>query len=190
MNQMNMHAGMNPGPPMGAAPNMQMPVCGQIMQQPPHQMAPAAMPQQTQQDKMDNITKVKTLMGSLRESLPMTLKSAAQILHQNHNIDSNTQKAAETPAARFDKNLEEFFSLCDQMELHLRTAITCIQQAQLAAHYLPLTVIPSRMDSGPTSQDTTLSYPQYLNTIRLQISYAKDIHDTLVAAAQNISPTE
>ncbi|CAG4959750.1 unnamed protein product [Colias eurytheme] len=192
MNQMNMHVPMNPGGAMGPAPNvpMQMPVSGQIMQQPsPQQMQPA-MPQQTQQDKMDNITKVKTLMGSLRESLPMTLKSAAQILHQNHSVDCNTQKGLENPASRFDKNLEEFFSLCDQMELHLRTAITCIQQAQSAAHYLPLTVIPSRMDSGPTTQETTLSYPQYLNTVRLQISYAKDIHDTLVAAAQNISPTE
>ncbi|CAH4027560.1 mediator of RNA polymerase II transcription subunit 29 [Pieris brassicae] len=189
MNQMSMHSGMNPGPPMGAAPPMQMPVCGQIMQQPPHQMAPAPMPQQTQQDKMDNITKVKTLMSSLRECLPVTLKSAAQILHHNHNVDSNTQKSIEPPGARFDKNLEEFFSLCDQMELHLRTATSCIQQAQSAAHYLPLTVIPSRMDSGPV-QETTLSYPQYLNTVRLQIAYAKDIHDTLVAAAQNISPTE
>lgn len=30
-----------------------------------------------------------------------------------------------------------------------RTAIACIQQAQSAAHYLPLNVTPSRMDSGP-----------------------------------------
>ncbi|XP_075984909.1 mediator complex subunit intersex [Anticarsia gemmatalis] len=189
-NQMNMHVPMNA---VGATPNvgMQMPVPGTIMQQQsPQQMQPQPMPQQTQQDKMDNISKVKTLMGSLRESIPMTLKSAAQILHQNHNVDSNSQKGIDNPVPRFDKNLEEFFSICDQMELHLRTAITCIQQAQSAAHYLPLSVMPSRLDSGPTTQETTLSYPQYLNTVRLQISYAKDIHDTLVAAAQNLSPAE
>ncbi|XP_059051941.1 mediator of RNA polymerase II transcription subunit 29 [Achroia grisella] len=188
-NQMNMHVPMNP---VGAAPNvgMQMQVPGPIMQQPSPQQMPPAIPQQTSQDKMDNISKVKTLMGSLRDSIPMTLKSAAQVLHQNHNMDSNSQKGIDNPVPRFDKNLEDFFSLCDQMELHLRTAITCIQQAQSAAHYLPLTVIPSRLDSGPTTQETTLSYPQYLNTVRLQIAYAKDIHDTLVAAAQNISPTE
>ncbi|XP_013186069.1 mediator of RNA polymerase II transcription subunit 29 [Amyelois transitella] len=188
-NQMNMHVPMNP---VGAAPNvgMQMQVPGQIMQQQSPQQMPPAIPQQTPQDKMDNISKVKTLMGSLRESIPMTLKSAAQILHQNHNIDSNSQKSIENPVPRFDKNLEDFFSLCDQMELHLRTAITCIQQAQSAAHYLPLNVIPSRLDTGPVTQETPLSYPQYLNTVGLQIAYAKDIHDTLVAAAQNISPTE
>lgn len=68
---MNMHVPMNP---VGAQPNvgMQMPVSGPIMQQPsPQQMQPA-MPQQQQQDKMDNISKVKTLMGSLRESLPVS----------------------------------------------------------------------------------------------------------------------
>ncbi|XP_014364217.2 mediator of RNA polymerase II transcription subunit 29 [Papilio machaon] len=186
MNQMNMHVPMNT---VGGQPNvgMQMPVAGPIMQQPsPQQMQPA-MSQQTQQDKMDNISKVKTLMGSLRESLTMSLKTGAQILHQNHCIDSNPQKSLDNPVPRFDKNLEEFFSICDQMELHLRTAMTCIQQAQSAAHYLPLTVNTSRLDSGPPTQDTQLTYPQYLNTVRLQISYAKDIHDTLVAAAQNIS---
>ncbi|XP_063548710.1 mediator of RNA polymerase II transcription subunit 29 [Cydia strobilella] len=189
MNQMNLHVPLNP---VGAAPNvgvgvgMPMPVGGAIMQQPSpqhaQQMQPA-MAQPPQQDKMDNISKVKTLMSSLRESIPMTLKSAAQILHQNHNIDSNSQKGIDAPVPRFDKNLEEFFSLCDQMELHLRTAITCIEQQQSAAHYLPSPVHPVRLDSGP-SAESTLSYPQYLNTVRLQISYAKDIHDTLVAAAQ------
>ncbi|XP_072933351.1 mediator of RNA polymerase II transcription subunit 29 [Epargyreus clarus] len=190
MNQMNMHVPMNSVVPAQNV-GMQMPVSGPIMQQPsPQQMQPAAPQQPPQQDKVDNITKVKTLMGSLRECLPMTLKSAAQILHQNQNIDANNPKGIDNPVPRFDKNLEEFFSLCDQMELHLRTAVTCIQQAQSASHYLPLTVISSRLDSGPTTQDTALSYPQYMNTVRLQISYAKDIHDTLVAAAQNISPTE
>ncbi|XP_026332284.1 mediator of RNA polymerase II transcription subunit 29 isoform X2 [Hyposmocoma kahamanoa] len=192
MNQMNMHPVPTNPNVVGANANvgMHMPQ-GPIMQQPsPQQMQPGpTMPQQPQQDKMDNISKVKTLMGSLRESIPMTLKSAAQVLHQNHNSDSNSQKSLDNAVPRFDKHFEEFFSLCDQMELHLRTAITCIQQAQSAAHYLPLTVIPSRLDSTNT-QETTLSYPQYLNTVRLQISYAKDIHDTLIAAAQNISPTE
>ncbi|KAJ2954762.1 hypothetical protein O0L34_g3065 [Tuta absoluta] len=171
---------------------------GSMMQQPsPQQMqqggagpgtAPS-MPQQPPPEKMDNISKVKTLMGSFRECVPNTLKSAAQVLHHNYSTDSYSQKGNVDVVPRFDKNLEEFFSLCDQMELHLRTAVTCIQQAQSAAHYLPLTVIPSRLD--PTSaQETTLSYPSFLSTVRLQISYAKDIHDTLVAAAQNLAPAE
>lgn len=75
-NQMNMHVPMNT---VGATPNvgMQMPVPGTIMQQQsPQQMQvqqPQPMPQPTQQDKMDNISKVKTLMGSLRESIPVSI---------------------------------------------------------------------------------------------------------------------
>lgn len=68
---MNMHVPMNP---VGSAPNvgMQMQVPGPIiMQQQSPQQMPPAMPQQTPQDKMDNISKVKTLMGSLRESIPV-----------------------------------------------------------------------------------------------------------------------
>lgn len=70
---MNMHVPMNP---VGGAPNvgMQMQVPGPIMQQPsPQQMQPT-MPQQPQQDKMDNISKVKTLIGSLRESISVSIQ--------------------------------------------------------------------------------------------------------------------
>lgn len=72
---MNMHpVPANPNV-VGANANvgMHMPQ-GPIMQQPsPQQMQPGpAMPQQPQQDKMDNISKVKTLMGSLRESIPVS----------------------------------------------------------------------------------------------------------------------
>ncbi|GBP60683.1 Mediator of RNA polymerase II transcription subunit 29 [Eumeta japonica] len=102
MNQMNMHVPLNPVG-VGSNVSMQMPVPGAMMQQPSPQQIQPAMQQQPQQDKLDNISKVKSLMGSLRESIP-------------------------------------------------RTAITCIQQAQSAAHYLPLTVIPSRLDSAPTTQ--------------------------------------
>ncbi|KAK2511257.1 hypothetical protein Q9966_016677 [Columba livia] len=43
------------------------------------------------------------------------MKVAAQNLVQNSNID-NGQKIAEGPLQRFDKSLEEFYALCDQLE--------------------------------------------------------------------------
>lgn len=169
---------------------MQMAVPGTMMQQPsPQQM----QPQPPQAEKSDNISKVKSLIGPLRETLTATLKSAAQVLHQNYHIDAGSQKPVDNAVPRFDKNLEEFYSMCDQIELHLKTSLTCIQQAQSATHYLPLQVQPTRMDpplATPTQDPSALSYPQYLSTVRAQVAYAKEIHDTLVAAAQNISPTE
>lgn len=75
MNQMNMHPVPTNPNVVGANANvgMHMPQ-GPIMQQPsPQQMQPGpTMPQQPQQDKMDNISKVKTLMSSLRESIPVS----------------------------------------------------------------------------------------------------------------------
>lgn len=69
---MGMHVPMNPG---GGAPNvgMQMGGSGPLMQQPSPQQMQQSMPQQPPQDKMDNISKVKTLMGSLRESIPVSI---------------------------------------------------------------------------------------------------------------------
>jgi mediator of RNA polymerase II transcription subunit 29 len=89
-------------------------------------------------------------------------------------VESNT---------RFDKHLEEFFSICDQIELHLVTAKKCIQQANSSQMYLPVPVVPVRNES---MQENALTYSQYLELVKTQISYAKDIHDTLLMAAQNI----
>jgi serum response factor/mediator of RNA polymerase II transcription subunit 29 len=35
-----------------------------------------------------------------------------------------------------------------------------------------------------------LTYPQYLATVRAQVSFAKEVHDMLESAAQNMSPGE
>jgi len=51
-------------------------------------------------------------------------------------------------------------------------------------------VAATRTETLPPTDNTHLSYPQYLATVRTQIGYAKEIHDTLICAAQNISPSE
>lgn len=38
--------------------------------------------------------------------------------------------------------------------------------------------------------DSSLTYPQFLATVGAQVAYTKEIHETLLAAAQNISPSE
>lgn len=65
-----------PSPQM-ANPNQQIPQ--------PNQQIP--QPQQIPQERIDNISKVKTLVGPLRESLGATLKSAALLLNTNNQTD-------------------------------------------------------------------------------------------------------
>lgn len=109
------------------------------------------------------------------------------------------------PIPRFDKNLEEFFSLCDQIELHLvcksgflnlleqfflqKTSVKCLGQAESSNRYLHIPVAPTRSENLGMNENM-LTYPQFLATASAQVSYAKEIHDTLVAAAQNISPSD
>lgn len=89
-NQMSMHVPMNP---VGASPNvgMQMQVSIPIMQQQSPQQIQPAMPQPAPQDKMDNISKVKTLMGSLRESIPVRHLSKKLILYAQLTLYNNYQ---------------------------------------------------------------------------------------------------
>lgn len=122
----------------------------------------------------------------------MTLKTAAHLLQYNNLIDNGPIKGIDNSnqaPPRFDKHLEEFYSICDQIELHLKTSILCLQQNSASQRYLPSTVMTTRIEPIPTNENA-LSYPQYLSTVRTQIAYAKDIHDTLICAAQNISPSE
>lgn len=74
-----------------------------------------------------------------------------------------------------------------------KNSLACLQQANWSAQHLPLTVLATRNDPQPPPDPAappSLTYPQFLVTARSQVAYAKEIHDTLVAAAQNISPTE
>uniref|UniRef100_U5ENQ5 Mediator of RNA polymerase II transcription subunit 29 n=1 Tax=Corethrella appendiculata TaxID=1370023 RepID=U5ENQ5_9DIPT len=143
-----------------------------------------------QMEKLDNITKVKSLIGPLRESLSATIKNASQALQLNHATDVGTIKGLDTITPRFDKHLEEFYSICDQIELHLKTAKLCMQQAANSHQYLPIGITATRLEPIPPESGNTLSFTQYLDLVKMQINYTKDIHDTLICAPQNISPSE
>uniref|UniRef100_A0A0A9WP58 Mediator of RNA polymerase II transcription subunit 29 n=1 Tax=Lygus hesperus TaxID=30085 RepID=A0A0A9WP58_LYGHE len=175
--------GMGPGgPPM--AP--QMPP--QNVVQPP-MVGPPQPPQQAQ-EKLDNISKVKSLIGPLTNSLSTTLKTAAHNLHQNALVDIGTSKNIDILPPRFDKSLEEFYSICDQIELHLKTSIECLNQGKSNQTYLNLTVMPTRSEPMPNQDMNALTYPQYLSTVRTQVNFAKELHDMLLAAAQNITSSD
>ncbi|CAH1171314.1 unnamed protein product [Phaedon cochleariae] len=161
----------------------------QQQQNPQQQVVQQQAQQQQPQQPFDNISKIKSLVGPLRESLSNTIKTAAQTLNQNSQVDGGSQKGIDIQIPRFDKNLEEFYSICDQIELHLKTSLKCLSQQESSNRYLPLAVAPTRSESLSLN-DNTLTYPQFLATANAQVSYTKEIHDTLVAAAQNISPSD
>lgn len=179
----------NMNPMLMPQPNQPPP---NAQQQPgPPQQPPQQQQQQQPPPALDNISKIKSLVGPLRESLLNTIKSAAQTLNQNSQVDAGSQKGVDMQLPRFDKNLEEFYSICDQIELHLKTSIKCLSQAESSNRYLNIPVAPTRSENMPGVNDNSLTYPQFLSTVGAQVSYTKElIHDTLVAAAQNICPSD
>ncbi|KAL6434600.1 hypothetical protein ACFW04_006156 [Cataglyphis niger] len=161
----------------------------QVQQQQQQQQVQQQQQQQTQ-DKLDNISKVKSLVGPLRESLGIALKTAAHTLHQNSLVDVGSMKGIDQPDHRFNKHMEEFYSICDQIELHLKTSVECLSQNNSSLRYLPMSVITNRSDTVSTQEGPALSYPQFLMTVRAQVAYARDIHDALMSHARAISSGE
>ncbi|KAM7346135.1 mediator complex subunit intersex [Cochliomyia hominivorax] len=196
----------NPMMQQGVSPLMQsspqQPPVGQQQMVPQQQQMAGQMPQnpqgqqqQAQQhppqpEKIDNISKVKSLVMPMRESLLLTFRGAAFTLQQN-NMADNLKRDAVMNSARFDKHLEEFYAYCDQIELHLKTAMQCMQQLSSAQHYLPGAVTALRTE--PYMQDNPagpMPYPTFLNTVRVHIQSTKDLRDTLISASQNISQAD
>lgn len=77
-----MNQNPNIGPGMQASPQMGIPPQQQQQQQ---QQVPVQ-----QQQPVDSITKAKSLVGPLRDSLSSTLKAASQTLHHNNLTDVGT----------------------------------------------------------------------------------------------------
>ncbi|XP_052634766.1 LOW QUALITY PROTEIN: mediator of RNA polymerase II transcription subunit 29-like [Harpia harpyja] len=163
-----------PGPGPGQAPGPG---------QPPGPPLPAQVAAAQAQD-FDPVQRFRLLIPQLKESLQTLMKVAAQNLVQNSSID-NGQKSADGALQRFDKSLEEFYALCDQLELCLRLAHECLSQSFDSAKHAPALVPAAPKGEGGAGE--TLPYTQYLPLIKAQIAGAKDIHNALLEGANKIT---
>ena len=176
-------------PPIQQAGGMGM---GQITQAGNQQLAqPQQQGQQQQpQEKLDNISKVKSLVGPLRDALSVTLKTAAQTLQQNSLVDVGSTKGIDPPDHRFNKNMEDFYSICDQIELHLKTSIECMSQHSSSVRYLPMPVMPTRTETVTPQEGPALTYPQFLMTVQGQVQFAREVHEKLMNFNNTIANTD
>jgi hypothetical protein len=138
-------------------------------------------------ERYDHIGRVRNLVWQMKESLANLMKVAGSNINHNSQIDSGL-KTGDDKVIRFDKALEEFFSICNQIELHLKTIQECVIQQRDSQKYLPFNVSSKADSSGMIegSQDNTVSYGQYLTTIKTQIHYGKVIQETLLDGARKI----
>ncbi|XP_034081462.1 mediator of RNA polymerase II transcription subunit 29 isoform X1 [Gymnodraco acuticeps] len=138
----------------------------------------------SQQQDFDPVHRFKMLIPQLKESLQNVMKIASLNLAHNTTID-NGIKSSDTTVQRFDKSLEEFYALCDQLELCLRLAYECLSQSIDSAKHSP-NLVPTATKPD-TVQTESMSYSQYLGMIKSQISCAKDIHNALLECSKKIA---
>lgn len=171
---------------------MQAPI-GQVGQMHPGMQAqhPPPPPQQSQVQqlelKYDNVNKVKTLIWSLKDACANVMKVAnARVNHMAAG------KTIEDVPPRFDKTLEDFFSICNQIELHLKAIQECTLQHKDSIQYLPLHVSLGKQEqtSGPVQDGNYLSYIQYLSTIKGQVNFAKSVQEMLSEGARKITQAD
>jgi len=129
---------------------------------------------QAQKDE-DPISKFKSLLPRLRDSLVNLFKYGGHLLYQHAQQDENGVQT-DNFAGRFDKCLEEFYALCDQIEIHLRLAQELVQQDRDSSRNTPIPIAPGKTE---VQHSDGLHYSQYLTTARIQVNCAKDIRDVL-----------
>lgn len=160
-------------------PMVQMPGMLQVQQQgqgapPPAQVQPQEPP------KSDNISKVKSLICPLKDALSNCMRVAAANIVHNASVDAGLKGGDQQPP-RFDKCLEDFYAICDQIELNLKVALDCSNLASCSQRYTPFIVAANKPDGSNTTD--SYSYGQLISTVKIQVAHAKEIHDSLTIAA-------
>ncbi|CAG5136017.1 unnamed protein product [Candidula unifasciata] len=147
----------------------------------PSSIGPVAGQPQQPVVEIDPIAKFKSLLPRLKESLVNLFKTGGHLFYQNATQDE-TGVQYEHVSGRFDKSLEEFYAICDQIEICLRLAYEILQQDRDSARNTPNPVLPQKTDAP---QPEGQLYSHYLSTVRAQISCAKDIRDLLHECLKN-----
>ncbi|KAI8785014.1 mediator of RNA polymerase II transcription subunit 29 [Biomphalaria glabrata] len=161
--------GMGPGIGVGVGPPM-----------PPNPQVP--MVQNPVPPETDPIAKFKILLPRLKESLVNLFKTGGHLFYQNASQDE-TGAQMDNASGRFEKCLEEFYAICDLVEIYLKLAYEVIQQDKDSTRNTPNLILPQKTDAP---QPEGQLYSQYLSTIRAQINCAKDIRDLLHDCLKNL----
>jgi len=159
---------------LGPPPPQQQQQQQQQQHHPPQHHHPLGLPMHPEA-RLDNISKAKALISPIKDTLSNVLRNAAGAIYANNMVDSGS-KPVEYDVSKFDRSFEEFFTLCDQLEVHLKSSIECISQGMSSHNYLQTPAVINRMDGN-------LAYPHYISVIKGQIAYAKEVHTTLAETA-------
>lgn len=131
-----------------------------------------------------DVGRLNSNLQSLKDQLKSLMAASAELIERNSLIDNGVRYDNNTPPPRFEIMLEDFLNSCNMIELNLRTMQECMQLNKASLQYLPISVSNMKcdnLDSRPEiiEPNTTVSYNQYISTIRYQVDTAKAIKSIL-----------
>ncbi|XP_053212910.1 mediator of RNA polymerase II transcription subunit 29-like [Panonychus citri] len=137
--------------------------------------------------RYDNIARVRTLVWSLKEAVQNLVKISAAYINHNAAVDSGLKAPEDKALPPFDKAFEDFHSLLNQIELHFKTIQECAIQQRQSQKYLPP---PDKYKGAPqnieTGEHDNMTYGQYINLIKGQISYVESLQKIILDGAKRI----
>jgi len=190
--------GVPSGMPMGGQPmpGQQMPmsqpqkmipspqVQQQQQQQPPQQPSQQQPhPQPSPHPDHSSIEKMKALVPHLKKALSNVMRLAGESLRRD---DIYPSSGSAPPTQTVEKALEEFFAICDQLEMQLGIALEGFNQVIQHKKYLNTECIKYSFPPGQ-SPDLAQTYNAYSTVIRSQVALASSLHDALINCADQIS---
>lgn len=181
-----MHAGSQPHGAQGPNPGATTATAGAPMGAVPPGQAPNPASSTLLDSKLDHASQCKLLTDKLKQVLAETMRSAAQCISYNARLTSGSLRQTDAPSQHLEANFEKCLSLCDLIELNLRTAIQCSEQSVCSQRFTPLPVGMVRSDGSHPSVEP-LSYNQYMGTVRCQIQLADEVKSMLLETSQMCS---
>ncbi|XP_052766039.1 mediator of RNA polymerase II transcription subunit 29-like [Mya arenaria] len=165
-----------------------------MVQQSPNQNVPSqGQQQQVQANKeveIDPIVKIKQyLLPRLKDSLVALMNVSGKILRQNSLLEEG-HKPQEGLQQMFERSIEEFYSICDQLEANLRLALEMQAQQTDSTRYTPLPVTIPKSDNSGLADQQSIPYPQFLVTVKQQIACAKDMYELLADFTKKLSESQ
>jgi len=158
---------------------------------PASQQPPSQQPHTSSADLVDPATKYKMLVPMLKDSLQKLMANAAAVFYQNAQFDS-CQKPSSSAVQRFDKSLEEFYAICDQIELNLSLSLEVLAINADCQRNTPTNAQAAAMrfaaggQAGGSQLADLQTYNQYQTTVKTQLTCAREVYEALLDCARKM----
>ncbi|CAK8680496.1 mediator of RNA polymerase II transcription subunit 29-like [Clavelina lepadiformis] len=148
------------------------------MQRPPQQQQqPSAQP-----EPYDPIAQVKVILPQLKESLVNLMTVGSKNFAGNRAVDDMQKGLDSSNIPPFNKCLENFYTLCDQLEIQLNLGQQQLSQTLVGIHNTPLMTGSIKSDV----KDPQV-YANYVNIVENQVRCTKEIHELLANCCRTLS---